>query len=138
MRAYIALAAVLAILSASALATQPALAFNATASPFLTTDSTIFMFPDCNNGLTILEFNSLAATRTDNETFNLEFPLLAGGIAAGPSGGPLTADGAGLGTGASANILPFGPVDLAFPSLGQTVDARSAYERTYFFTDTFG
>ena len=138
MRAYIALAAVLALISASALAVQPALAFNATASPFLTTDNTIFMFPDCNNGLTILEFNSLAATCTDNETFNLEFPLLAGGITAGPALGPLSADGAGLGTGASANILPFGPVDLAFPSLSQTVDASSAYERTYFFTDTFG
>ena len=132
MRAYIALAMVLAILLASALAIQPATALNVTASPFITTDSTMFMFPVCSTGLTILEFNSLAMTSCDFETIDIDFPLFSDGFAAGPTS--ITSPDLSF----TSNVLPFGPVNLAFPSIGQTVIGRTACERTYFFTDTFG
>ncbi len=70
----------------------------------------------------------------------------AGGIAdaIGSDGGTLfgsayaagEADATGLGLTATANVLPFGPVNLAFPDISQTVFQRAAFARTYFYIDT--
>ena len=122
------------------MAIQPAAAFNTTASPFITTDNTIFMFPVCTTGLTILEFNSINASSIDQETFDLNFPLFSDGSVFGPtqSGAGALLDGVTVGSGASFNVIPFGPVNLAFPSISQKTDSIRTFQRTYFFTDTFG
>jgi hypothetical protein len=133
-RVYLAYAIVLVF--SLVIAVQPATAFNEMGIPFITSCDFVYMAPFSNTDLTIIEFNSARASLIDNETFNMEFPLFADGFAAGPVVGPFAMDG--LGIGASTNVLPFGPVNLAFPSIDQTAFQRSEYERTYFFVDTIG
>ncbi len=125
---------------ASIIAIQPAMAFNTTASPFITTGNTIFIFPVCTTGLTVLEFNSLNASSIEQETFDLNFPLFSNGLVFGPTqaGTGALLDGVTVGSGASFNVLPFGPVNLAFPSINQKTSSICTFQRTYFFTDTFG
>lgn len=43
----------------------------------------------------------------------------------------------GAGVKATANVVPFGLVNLAFPDIDQTVFQSIQYQRTYFFTDFF-
>jgi hypothetical protein len=122
-----------------AMAAQPAAAFSEISIPFITTDCVVFAFPNANTALTILEFNSASTSVTSTEKLDINFPLFADGIAAGPTkiSGASAIDGASLGAGASANIVPFGPVNLALPSIAQSADETIACQRTYFFTDTF-
>lgn len=136
MRIFIAYAIVL--IFAIAATVQPAGAVSIISIPFMSTPCAGFAFPNSNSALTVLEFNQASATSADFENMDLKYPAFGDGIVLGPAIGPITADGIALGTGATANVLPFGLVNLAFPSLNQTVLDTCAAQRTYFFTDTFG
>ena len=94
--------------------------------------ATTFGFPVIVQNGTTSAFNQDVAAATDFETFNLNWPIVADGISLGPSIGPLAADGVALGAGASSNVLPFGPVNLAFPSISQTVDQTQTVTHTDF------
>lgn len=136
MRVYIAIAMAIFAL---AMAAQPAMAFTEISIPFITTDCAVFTYPNANTALTILEFNSASTSLISVEKLDINFPLFADGIFPGPTkfAGTSTIDGVSFGTGASANIIPFGPVNLAMPSIAQSADETIACQRTYFFTDTF-
>lgn len=124
MRVSIALAMILFMLAATV---QPAMAFSEISFPFITTDYVGFGFPNANTALTIMEFNSASTSIISSEKLNINFPLFEDGIVAGPT----------MVEGTSANIVPFGPVNLAFPSIAQSANETIACQRTYFFTDTF-
>jgi hypothetical protein len=136
-RVYIAVAMAILVLT---IAAQPAMAFTEISIPFITTDCAVFTFPNANTALTILEFNSASTSVISSEKFDMNFPLFADGIVAGPTkvAGASTIDGVSLGAGTSANIIPFGPINLALPSIAQSADEIITCQRTYFFTDTFG
>lgn len=132
MRAHLAFAIVLII--AAAIAAPPAMAFTEQAIPFVTTCDTIFMQPLSTTDATIVEFNSANSSATSLETLDIDFPVFdrhdGDILALGPTA--ISADGLT----ATANMLPFGPVDLAFPSISQTADETYSCQRTYFFVDT--
>ena len=94
--------------------------------------ATTFGFPVIVQNGTTSAFNQDTATATDFENVAINFPVTADGIDLGPSVGPLAADGVALGAGASSNVLPFGPVNLAFPSISQTVDQTQTVTHTDF------
>ena len=120
----------------------PAMAQYVQGIPFITTGDAVFVEPFAACPLTIEEFNSVSLTTHDFENLSISFPPYADGLRVGPVSA-VTGTGIGLGLGigagttAKANILPFGPVNLAFPDIAQTVDQGTDYRRTYFFTDTF-
>ncbi len=134
MKAHLACAIVILI----PLAIHPAMAFTGMAIPFLTTGDAIFMQPLETADATIAEFNSVNIAATCLESLNIDFPAFACGLHPGPTIASGIADiGDVPVTGrASFNVLPFGPVNLAFPSIAQTADETYAYQRTYFFIDT--
>lgn len=68
----------------------------------------------------------------DIEHLNIDFPITADNLGLGPTVGTAEFDGAAL-TG-SANVLPFGPVNLAFPSVHQDAFQSMAATQTGFFT----
>ena len=86
--------------------------------------ATTFGFPVIVQNGSTCAFNQDTATATDFENININFPVfdqlndcgLSNTLALGPT--QVCTDG----TTASANVLPFGPVSLAFPSISQTVD----------------
>ncbi len=119
-------------------AVQPAAAFTEMGIPFITSCGFVYMQPFSFADLTITEFNQARAASLDFETLDIDFPMFSDGFSAGPTVGPFASDGVSLAAGASSNVLPFGPVDLAFPSVNQTVFQRCEYERTYFFVDVIG
>lgn len=131
----------LALLPGQALASlnQPAQVLG---MPFITTDNVIYSTPASFGGFIWTEFNSTSLTRRDLEKLDIDFQLLVGdGTVLGPTvaGQGASIDGlAAIGAGSAANVLPFGPVNLAFPSIRQTVDQSMDYQDTYFFTDTIG
>ena len=133
MRVHLAYAIVIVIFMFAAV--QQAAAFNELGIPFITSCDFVYTMPFSNTGLTIVEFNQATLASHDFETMDVNFPITADGIVAGPTSGPFTADGITLGPGAKSNILPFGPVNLAFPAIGQTVFQTQDYQRTYFFVD---
>jgi len=94
--------------------------------------ATTFGFPVIVQNGTTSAFNQDTATATDFETVNISVPITADGIDLGASVGPLAADGVALGAGATSNVLPFGPVNLAFPSISQTVDQTQEVTHTDF------
>ena len=132
-RVHLAYALVVAIFLASA--APQAAALDELGIPFITSCGFVYMMPFSNTNIQITEFNQASLVDHDFETMDLKFPITADGIVAGPTAGLFAADGVSLGSGASSNILPFGPVDLAFPSIDQTVFQSEAYQRTYFFVD---
>jgi hypothetical protein len=97
----------------------------------------VFMQPLSATSLTILEFNSASISTSDLEKLDINFPLYSDGIVAGPAAGAAAIGGVNLGAGATANVIPFGPVNLAIPSIAQTTDSTIQYQRAYFFSDTF-
>ncbi len=115
---------------------QPAAAFTDMGIPFISSSGFVYMQPFSAGDLTIIEFNSARAATQDFETLDIDFPLFAGGIAAGPTAGALESDEASIGAGSTSNVLPFGPVSLAFPSIEQTAFKHAEYERTYFYIDS--
>ena len=104
--------------------------------PFMTTDNAIYGMPSSFGGFLMTEFNSTSLSQSDLEKLNIDFPLFSDIPGAEAMLGPTSvhADDAK----AAANILPFGPVNLAFPSIGQTVDQTLNYQDTYFFSDSLG
>jgi len=70
----------------------------------------------------------------DLEHLNIDFPITADGLGLGPTIGTAEVDGAAL-TG-SANVLPFGPVNLAFPDVHQDALQTIAATQTGFFSST--
>jgi hypothetical protein len=86
---------------------------------------TTFGFPVIVQNGSTCAFNQDFASAVDNESLDLKIPAFGddfqlGGMAMG--GGTVTAPGMNFGPGSSVNALPFGPVDLAFPSIAQTND----------------
>jgi hypothetical protein len=86
-------------------------------------------------------FHQQAVNISDSEKLGVDFPAFAlAPTVLGPTvadGGGVTADGVGLGTGSSANVIPFGPVNLAFPSIRQTVDQTYTASDTGFYYANF-
>lgn len=134
MRANLAYAATIALLLA--FAAQPATAFTGMGIPFISSCGFVYMQPFSAADLTIIEFNSARAATHDFETIDIDFPLFTDSFTAGPTAGQAEAGEAALGAGSTSNILPFGPVSLAFPSIGQTAFKQAEYERTYFYIDS--
>jgi len=134
-RAYLVYAIILFI--AITMAVRPAMAYTQMAIPFITTCDTIYMEPMEFADSNITEFNSVNVIDTSVETLNIDFPAFADGIHPGPvvaSGTAAIDEVLGIDR-AAFNVLPFGQVNLAFPSIMQTADETRAYQRTYFFTD---
>lgn len=77
--------------------------------------------PGVFGGSLTTSFNSNTMRTSDTEDINIDFPYLTDNAVYGPSAGNRSS---------LANILPFGPVDLAFPSIEQTVSTSQEYERT--------
>lgn len=117
---------IMIIAIALAVFAQPATSA-ATGIPFVTTNSAIFTEPLSSTALTIEQYNSSSLSGSHASNFNIFFPLSSAGIANGRTTGPFT----------SSNILPFGQVSLAFPSVSQRTNDQLAYQKSYFFTDTF-
>ncbi len=93
---------------------------------------TTFGFPVIVQNGSTSAFNQDTAFATDFENVNIQIPVFGPGFDLGATVGPATADGAVLGAGATANVLPFGPVNLAFPSISQTVNQTQAVTHTDF------
>jgi hypothetical protein len=139
----------LLIIVASGLISWPALAsLNQPAQvigmPFISTDCVTYAMPASFGGFICIEFNSTSLTLSDDEILDIDFPLFTDVPGAktvfGPaiSGEGASADGVVSGDDATANVLPFGLVDLSFPSIEQTTDQSMEYQDTYFFSDTLG
>ena len=136
MRAYLAYAA--AIVLVVIIAVQPAAAFTALGIPFISSCDFVYTQPFAAGDLTIVEFNSFNSRCLDFETTSIDFPVFDrfsdDGISndLAPGSTQIATDDLA----ASANVLPFGPVNLAFPSISQTVLQQAEYDRTYFFIDS--
>jgi hypothetical protein len=105
--------------------------------------STSFGFPVIVQNGSTSAFNQDTATATDYENIAIQFPAYFDGVHLGAStlttalglgvddGTGVATDATGVGTGEDAgvgaaatvtsNVLPFGPVNLAFPDISQTV-----------------
>ncbi len=78
-------------------------------------------------------FHQQTTSLSDVEHLNLNFPIFSDGVDLGPTTGAAAADGFAL-SGGTANVLPFGPVNLALPSLHQDVTEAARASSTGFFT----
>jgi hypothetical protein len=136
-RVYLAYAIIVSIVLFIAI--QPVIATPITAIPFISTDNVVFIEPLSIATGTYEEFNSASVFDHSFENLDISFPLFNNVSTLGPStlNDGAISDGTSVHGLETANVLPFGKVDLAFPSISQTADDSSAYERTYFFTDTF-
>jgi hypothetical protein len=111
------------------------------ASPFIDSNDFIYLEPSQFTSLTISEFTSVNAADTSDDALNINFPVTADGLDLGPTelAGTVTVPGVVNASGtATANVLPFGPVNLSFPSISQTAFDTYGYQRTYFYTDVGG
>jgi len=135
-RVYLAYAVAIAL--AVAIAIQPAAAITALGIPFISSYDFVYTQPFSVGSLTILEFNSFNARSLDFETTDIDFPVFDRFCEDGISNdlAPGSTQIATDDLAASANVLPFGPVNLAFPSISQTVLQQAEYDRTYFFIDS--
>jgi hypothetical protein len=97
--------------------------------------STTFGFPVIVQNGSTSAFNQDTATATDFENVSINFPLFSDGLVLGPSllnSGIIDTSGTAAVGVTSANVLPFGPVNLAFPSIQQTVDQTQTVTHTDF------
>ena len=92
--------------------------------------STSFGFPVIVQNGSTSAFNQDTATATDFENINIDFPTFASVDGATVALGPIAVSADGVT--ASSNVLPFGPVSLAFPSISQTVDQTQCVTHTDF------
>jgi hypothetical protein len=98
---------------------------------------TTFGFPVIVQNGSTSAFNQNTANATDFEAININFPPSFDGVNLGPtvlSGSLGTGDdvGSAISGVATANVLPFGPVNLAFPDINQVVDQTQAVTSTDF------
>jgi hypothetical protein len=136
----------LLIIVAMALISWPALAVSnepaqVIGMPFISTGCVTYAMPASFGGFVCTEFNSTSLAQRDMEKLDIDFPLFTDipePTVLGPTTGTASVDGVSLGDDATSNVLPFGLVDLAFPSIYQLVDQSMDYQDTYFFTDTLG
>ncbi len=106
-------------------------------------------------------FHQQELNTTDAEHYDLSFPVSGDGLNLGPtaaeagagvginSGAGIGTDGTGIGIGndlglgagigatTSANIVPFGPVNLAFPDIHEDVTQTVSYTSTGFFDSNY-
>ena len=113
MRTY--LASALMLLLAFMVMIQPAGALSVISIPFTSIGCAAFMEPLSFSAVTIEEFNSASSFANDAESLDIGFPLSNGG----------------------GQVIPFGAVDLATPTIAQVANESLGAQRTYFFTDTF-
>ncbi len=92
--------------------------------------ATSFGFPVIVQSGTTSAFNQDTAVATDFETLDINFPPFTDDTVLGPVANGACVDGVAV-TG-SANVLPFGPVNLAFPSISQTVEQTQTVTHTDF------
>ncbi|BAI61760.1 conserved hypothetical protein [Methanocella paludicola SANAE] len=92
--------------------------------------ATSFGFPVIVQSGTTSAFNQDTAFASDFETLDINFPPFVGDTVLGPLVGTAAVDGVSV-TG-TANVLPFGPVNLAFPSISQTVEQTQEVTHTDF------
>jgi hypothetical protein len=87
--------------------------------------STSFGFPVIVQNGSTSAFNQDTASATDFENVSINIPTFTDGLQLGAStftNGVLTSPTGAAAVGVNtANVLPFGPVNLAFPSISQTV-----------------
>lgn len=135
MKAYVAYA--IAFLIAFALIVQPAMAITQMAIPFIDSGDFIYTGPTEYSNLVTIEYNNVQTASASACDLNIDFPALADGVHIGPASaaGTAGADGARSVCRASANMLPFGPVSLAFPSISQSASNTYEHQRTYFYSD---
>jgi hypothetical protein len=95
---------------------------------------TTYGFPVIVQNGSTSAFNQDTANATDFEAININFPPSFDGVNLGATTltGGLSADGLTTGGTATANVLPFGPVNLAFPDINQVVDQTQATTATDF------
>jgi hypothetical protein len=95
---------------------------------------TTYGFPVIVQNGSTSAFNQDTANATDFEAININFPPSFDGVNLGPTAlsGSLAADGLSADGTATANVLPFGPVNLAFPDINQVVDQTQAVTHTDF------
>jgi hypothetical protein len=79
-------------------------------------------------------FNQDTANATDFEAISINFPasICGANLGATAISGSLAADGLCADGTATANVLPFGPVNLAFPDINQVVDQTQSVTHTDF------
>lgn len=83
---------------------------------------TTFGFPVIVQNGSTTAFNQDVANASEFESFDLRIPAFGPGFDLGGaaiSGGGLAVDGLTVGAGSTLNVLPFGLVNLAFPSIHQ-------------------
>jgi len=95
---------------------------------------TTFGFPVIVQNGSTSAFNQDTATATDFENVSINFPVFSNDLVLGPSqfsNGEVqnAIEAQGL---VSGNVLPFGPVNLAFPSITQTVEQTQNVTHTDF------
>ena len=136
------LACAITFLICIALFARPALAVTSAStfmtSPYIDSNDFIYLEPSQFTSLTVSEFTSTSAVATNDDALSINFPVTADGLDLGPTSlaGTVTVPGVVNASGtATANILPFGPVNLSFPSISQTAFETYGYQRTYFYTD---
>jgi len=95
---------------------------------------TTFGFPVIVQNGSTSSFNQNTANATDFEALNVNFPPSIDGLNLGGTAltGGFSADGISAGGTATFNALPFGPVDLGFPDITQTVDQCQSVTNTNF------
>jgi hypothetical protein len=95
---------------------------------------TTFGFPVIVQNGSTSAFNQDTANATDFEAININFPPSFDGVNLGATTltGGLSTDGVTAGGAATFNVLPFGPVDLAFPDITQVVDQTQDVTHTDF------
>ena len=97
--------------------------------------ATSFGFPVIVQNGSTSAFNQDTASAFDLENVNINFPVTADGVNLGPTSlsGTVTTPSGTTATGtASANVLPFGSVNLAFPNISQTSDEGQSQTATSF------
>jgi C4-dicarboxylate transporter len=92
--------------------------------------STSFGFPVIVQSGNTSAFNQDTAFATDFENVNIDFPIFSDGTSLGATVGDVALDGVAVS--GSSNVLPFGPVNLAFPSISQTVQQTQEVTHTDF------
>jgi hypothetical protein len=99
------------LMSAVIIVIQPVMAITQTSIPFFNSCDFAYIEPLSFTDATIIEFNDINMACNSANTLGISFPAFANG-------------------------LPFGLVNLAFPSITQSADNSYTYQRAYFFSDT--